>query len=1142
MNHNVSSLSSFESCLNTTRFVDNFSFSEKQKNIINHPSILFIDEPIAINETLTPSLQETLKSLQGFLNNESITFNVLYKEYTKIIAQFSSNYIPYSFPEFINGLSMFELIFSNFNQNLLKISIQMTSEETISVYFTNEQESDSFSIYQNIISNQPSDSPSLMLNNMLFVFYIFSLCGKCAYNKLNQSNYIKNLNLYNKFYISHLNYGLLVQLGVMAYCNLTQSQLQLNKFRHYDNNIITTMANIQTATLTTTHWTKANNLSSNIIQIESKKKSRSNNGLICIDPESNPKIIPEVNMMLLDNQTHEVQWNDCVKVSICLNSFKWFVYESITNIYNSKINISIISPSEISNTFFGKKFEATFYSKAIEKSNLSIISKPILTKIIKAWPINQIIIKLELSNQLESIDTLFNLYTPFLIKTKEIHVKDSTNETEEYISIDTLFLEWSILETILSKMSSIKEDHNKKAQCSYSFLFNCWKMIINKSFSSKEINLYYNYSNIQEKSLFNFFTMNVNLSNFIKNIIKIISLLEEFKGYNTINIRLFQNNFRSKQLEFFLLVIINLITSYVVDKRLDNVININEKNFNYYIQSMQCYICDSSNNNKKHRLNGLKQTFFKIALSNKHFKFLSSYLTELSEVFNIVIFSDNPNSFKLIRTYEDNKIFFILSKADAHPKIPSTNELIYTTNPNEGIGIFKEFNMHIYVYLNNEKESYMQIFPLLHSIKGDKMKKCNVEITMICDKNYLEITVLIEHRYKKLVRYLSEDISNIYIISKTSVGNTQKKSNDINYNNNSSNSNSEYFNYDIYITSEKIKVITYAKYDFTNDPQHKRFLFSFISILSNCIEMILHILKNKDIFISQFVFVYKNSNDTTYLLYFKDGNLFIKKSYENNNLIRLNVRNAIPLFCILSKKKTTSYTMSNENFFDVFPRLFLNLNKVNDNKDNFNEVFFKKIHKNIFSDYYDNFFPICLSYEVFETFNLFFLSNDYLEISKGEIFDKGYLFAFDPIDSYNKRFDQMVIKQVVLFDSNIKMFSKEGEATYKYFTFSKLDHLIESLKEFVNKNTENNRKMLCYLHRKITHDHKRIVMNIARYIFNDRVRKCFIDQSIIKDKINQYLKDKVNRENDRVENRITQLTEAAKYENIIHKDKNCYLI
>ena len=69
------------------------------------------------------------------------------------------------------------------------------------------------------------------------------------------------------------------------------------------------------------------------------------------------------------------------------------------------------------------------------------------------------------------------------------------------------------------------------------------------------------------------------------------------------------------------------------------------------------------------------------------------------------------------------------------------------------------------------------------------------------------------------------------------------------------------------------------------------------------------------------------------------------------------------------------YTISNDNFYDVFIRLFLNLHKVVDNKTSLNEAFFQKIHKNIFFDYYDSFVPICFTYESFVMFNNFFFCN-----------------------------------------------------------------------------------------------------------------------------------------------------------------------
>ena len=97
-------------------------------------------------------------------------------------------------------------------------------------------------------------------------------------------------------------------------------------------------------------------------------------------------------------------------------------------------------------------------------------------------------------------------------------------------------------------------------------------------------------------------------------------------------------------------------------------------------------------------------------------------------------------------------------------------------------------------------------------------------------------------------------------------------------------------------------------------------------------------------------------------------NMFVKKVKEFDSLISLNVKECFfpfPLFCFISKKMETKYTISNDNYYDVFLRLFLNLNKVVESTNKSNEIFLQKIHKIIFYKYYNSFLLISYSFEAF---------------------------------------------------------------------------------------------------------------------------------------------------------------------------------
>lgn len=64
-------------------------------------------------------------------------------------------------------------------------------------------------------------------------------------------------------------------------------------------------------------------------------------------------------------------------------------------------------------------------------------------------------------------------------------------------------------------MKDIKSNSNKNISTSYSFI--SWKLIMSKS---KRINLYFNYSNIQERDLLNHFTAKNSLHNDVSHLLK----------------------------------------------------------------------------------------------------------------------------------------------------------------------------------------------------------------------------------------------------------------------------------------------------------------------------------------------------------------------------------------------------------------------------------------------------------------------------------------------------------------------------------------------------------------------------------------------------------------------------------------------
>ena len=239
---------------------------------------------------------------------------------------------------------------------------------------------------------------------------------------------------------------------------------------------------------------------------------------------------------------------------------------------------------------------------------------------------------------------------------------------------------------------------------------------------------------------------------------------------------------------------------------------------------------------------------------------------------------------------------------------------------------------------------------------------------------------------------------------------------------------------------------------------------------------------------------------------------------------------------MLSNKKNSQYTVSNDNFYDVFIRLFLNLHKVVDNKTSLNEAFFQKIHKNIFFDYYDSFVPICFTYESFVLFNKFFISNNYVNsISKGEMFENSYIVPLKNINESSYILNDIThmtniiskLVNVVLF-----AFGKDSSLNNKAvnaFSFGKVKFVIEQLANVHIKkyNTEMNKQM-CVLHKKVKD--KQCLLNIFKYLYvrNSSLHMYCLNRNIFEEIVSDYMHEKERIKTQKLELRVIQLTENMK--------------
>jgi hypothetical protein len=532
-----------------------------------------------------------------------------------------------------------------------------------------------------------------------------------------------------------------------------------------------------------------------------------------------------------------------------------------------------------------------------------------------------------------------------------------------------------------------------------------------------------------------------------------------------------------------------------------------------------------------------------------------------------VVISDKEADFKLLRTFEDNKIFFYISKNASNINAYSSenNMQINTTSVSSSNMSKEETNndgyefLNVIMYFKNDEDIFINGIQFIDNLEDDKNSILEYKTTLICDRFYLESNVLIEPRMKRTVKTMYNVIDDLLMIAKNIKVDNKNNENDDDQNDNDQ--DKEYYNYDVYIANDFIAVSNYHLYDVKEDKNYSKVIFEFLSILSSCVELILYILKNKDIYISKFVYLIRSTKDDYYIFEYKNSNMFIKKVNEFDSLINLDVKQCLPLFCFISKKTETKYTISNDNFYDVFLRLFLNLNKVVDTKEKLNEIFLQKVHKNIFYEYYDSFILIAFSFEAYNFFSDFLMKNDYLNITKGDKFDKCYIVLTEEVakkknykillDSIKEKND-IIVKKIIIFNFNFKPSYYFSHKKLFFMSYRKAEYLVnEVINRIKTKAIPRLNTNLCIIskgfsQKNLEKDKRQKIMDkIKQFMVGEEKISIYNSQSsdfenIMKD----YNKEKLKIRTQKVEMRVYQLTEEAKNtqnNNLKNKKKDCII-
>ena len=828
----------------------------------------------------------------------------------------------------------------------------------------------------------------------------------------------------------------------------------------------------------------------NYISINKLKSSR--NQLYKMDKVKNGK---EINTQKnkANNKSFFNTLSTVQNLNLNLNKIKIMtqnnIYTSLNNFIIDELLLKFINTMSIQNI---KKIN-TNYSSIISNSNSCYFQESIISFIS-----NDLNKNLETNNNInEMMDSSISL-TPrsVLSKTQIIKIKNRLNAIEENIvdnlSINDFFNEIEILNYFMDYYS---RSDIKKLPKIMQIKFHTFKCNINQN--NKTIQIFFNFSKIKEKVLFEFLKQVKNMYTFIQKYISIIKCLKEFKLYQS-TIRVSQTNFRSNQLNY----LFNILTHKLVDIIEDNSFNkimIYETQLNNYNPNMRVYIRDYSVK-KKNLGVFLKLVLFKCNFFNK-FKYIIEYLYELAEQWELIVLSDSEKDIRLIKCFDDNKLFiFLLKEKESNNnknmisiinnKNNNVNDKDNNDNKNKKKKAFnkpkKESDnknnvyeyLNIIMYIKNSRQDFINIMKTMEAFLGNKNLGIDFKTNLICDRIFFEDNIMNDNRMQNMQVILLNMIDDFFLVTKTFDSlnkeylNNQKKTN---FSKITKSILNEYYNYDFFIGDDYIGVLNNHLYDANIDINNNfiNLIHDFLSVLSSCLELIYFILKIKSIFILRFIYIIHTKDNCYYCLEIKNWNFFIKKMRDFSSLFTANIKLSKPLFCLL-KTKTKLNSDKNiddameDNFFDIFLRLFLNLNKVFKNQE-LNKEFLKKLHKNIFKDY--SYELVAFSYEAFLIFNNFFMSNNYMSISKGEKFENCYII---PSEGF---FDKKNYKNILnFFDSgeesnliskNIFIFNFGIDSNYLFknkqnvlFGFSKINYFVKEYNNYIlnRVSTENKNK------------------------------------------------------------------------------------
>ena len=363
---------------------------------------------------------------------------------------------------------------------------------------------------------------------------------------------------------------------------------------------------------------------------------------------------------------------------------------------------------------------------------------------------------------------------------------------------------------------------------------NTFKCNINQK--TKSMQVFFNFSNIKEKKLFQYLKESKNMLIFIQKYQMIIQSLKEYKLYQN-TIRVSQTNFRSNQLNYFFTFITHKIVDYIEEMRFTKII-VYETQLRSYNPNMKVFLKDIYSK-KKDQILDLKQIIQSCSFFNK-IRVLLEYIYDFVDQWDLIVLSDSEKDVKLLRTLDDNKLFLFITKDKDLNE--NSNKFLLNVNNNENGGKEKEKDLYknaknnnsgknVYEYLNiimyirNSTEEYIKILKTFQSLSMNKDSVLDYKTNLICDRYFFEQKILLDQKMQQLQQSISNIVDDFFFISKKSshfTKNNDNNSNDNNPNkenneNKENNSNNENYNYECFIGDDFVGVLNNHQYDVSSD-------------------------------------------------------------------------------------------------------------------------------------------------------------------------------------------------------------------------------------------------------------------------------------------------------------------------------------